>query len=309
MTNDRPSSLVKFTDASQGIDILQRQCVPWLAPHLIHGPFENSAYTELGFNKVDLSEALMKTIASLVFSPEGPHLEGKNPLKRAIRRWRSEDRFHTEEEVMAVLKELLSSMIDPYFDNVTTYFNAWKAFANDIYILSLYEDHTNLACWDQMTDDHRGLGIRFKCGNSAHEQLADYLVLDPEPVQYCNMRKTIVALKRQVEIILDNAPEPSQSEFKENLLVKGKYLNKQKEWRCFYKYSNDRNIEAQIVSEGVIYKHFLPKEIMAIYLGADMKQEDKKNVMDLIKKSYGQVKVFQAKAHGLEFKLDFQALN
>ena len=117
MERDNPGSLFKFVPFQEAESILSDGHMEWIAPHLLHDPFENSLKTTLGFNRAQLEAEMIQRITTMIFAFDDPSGEGKGtPIQKAIRRWRNEDRFQTEEEVEAAMSEVVTGLVEQHYE-------------------------------------------------------------------------------------------------------------------------------------------------------------------------------------------------
>lgn len=120
----QPTSLVKFTDPEAGIRILSDSQLRWSAPVLFEDPFELNHHSTLNFDSCKLLSSRVKSTLGLIFSRGDPM--GSSPPIKAIRRWRSEDRFDNEEEAQEVLSELLTSMVQHRESEMLRLMRDWR---------------------------------------------------------------------------------------------------------------------------------------------------------------------------------------
>lgn len=297
MGKNTPLSLVKYTTAAVGISGLKNKKLRWSAPHVFPDPFENSADTDLGFDQSDLTKMAVRNIAAMIFSRDDP-LGEANPIKKAVRRWRAEDRFHSEEEAVEALSELLPTMINQRFVEVEAYFKSWVRYAYNARVLCLSDCFDDMSCWESFGDQHRGIAIRFKVGD-------EYCVSNPKRISYRSQRSVVTTLREQVAIFVGEESSGDPEKLEEKLLVKSKLLSGQKEWRCI-------SIPKDLLDPGsgemsVAYedRSFSAGEVTAVYLGAAIGDMERDDLLALLAKDYPKSKVYQGQAKETEYALDF----
>ena len=133
------TSLVKFTDAESALRILTDASLRWSAPSLFNDPFELDHHSKLNFDSRTLLIACVKSTLGMIFSRDDP--KGSSPLLKAVRRWRVEDRFDSEEEAQDVLSELLLSMVQQREPEMLSLMREWQQFSRSVRILCLTESH------------------------------------------------------------------------------------------------------------------------------------------------------------------------
>lgn len=296
MSNKQPTSLVKFADAEAAIQILSDAKLRWSAPSLLKDPFELSHRSNLNFDSKGLLVACVKATLALIFSRDEP--TGNSPLIKAVRRWRSEERFDSEDEASIVLNELLASMVQHRDPELIELMLDWKRYASHLRILSLSDCHENLNLWDSHGDRHGGVAIRFDCSE-------DSSLEKPVAVSYSDTRPEISTLNEQLAVVMDPREIRFQDYFPDKFLYKSKSLSKEKEWRLL------RTVETNQTDESLWFEDigFAPAEIKAVYLGADIAKSTKQKLITLLQGQYPKAKQFQAFARKNKFELDFERLN
>ncbi|PCH58638.1 MAG: hypothetical protein COC19_08335, partial [SAR86 cluster bacterium] len=175
MNYKQPTSLVKFADAATAKKILTDSRLRWKSPILFDDPFELSHETELSFDSNTLLVSCVKATLGLIFSRDDP--KGMSPLVKAVRRWRAEDRFDSEEEAQEILTELLNSMVTQRVPKILEVLQDWKVYASNLRILCLSSDHENPDLWYKFANKHQGVAIRLATGD-------DTSLAEPMQVSY-----------------------------------------------------------------------------------------------------------------------------
>lgn len=296
MSNKQPTSLVKFASAESAIRILSQSSLRWSAPSAFKDPFELDHKSSLHFDSKGLLVACVKKTLGLIFSRDEP--VGNSPLIKAIKRWRAEDRFDSEDEATDVLSELLSSMVQHREPEMLQIMRDWKLYSSNLRILCLTETHDDAILWDRYGDNHTGVAIRLASGE-------DTSLEKPMPVSYSEKKPEISSLKEQIDILMDQAEVRVQEGFQDKFLCKSKAESQHKEWRLL------KTIEPSSVDEHTWHEDigFPSHEVKAVYFGAEMNSEKKLELNTLLLSKYPKVKVFQAKAFGDRFELDFERIN
>lgn len=296
MSTKQPASLVKFTDAETAIRILSDAKLRWSAPSLLNDPFELSHRSSLNFDSKGLLVACVKTTLGLIFSRDEP--AGSSPLIKAIRRWRAEERFDTEDEATEVLNELLASMVQRRDPELIEIMQDWRRYTSSLRILSLADSHENLTLWESYGDRHSGIAIRFGCGE-------DTSLEKPQAVNYSDTRPEISTLNEQIGIIMDQQEIRLQDYFPDKFLYKSKQLSKEREWRLLTSTDTVQQDES-LWFEDI---GFASTEIRAVYLGAGIEKNRKQEALALLQRKYPKTRQFQAVARKNKFELDFERLN
>jgi hypothetical protein len=296
VSTKQPTSLVKFTDGETAIRILSDAKLRWSAPCLLNDPFELSHHSILNFDSKGLLVACVKATLGLIFSRDEPL--GNSPLIKAVRRWRAEERFDSEDEATEVLKELLASMVQHRDPDLLEIMRDWKSYSRGLRILSLSDCHENLTLWESHGDRHCGVAIRFACGE-------DFSLEKPLAINYSDHRPEISSLSDQIGIIMEQQKVRFQDYFPDKFLYKSKLLSREKEWRLLKSVDTDQQDES-LWFEDI---GFASAEVRAVYLGAGIDKIRKQKVVALLQSQYPKARQFQAVAIQNKFELNFERLN
>ena len=95
------------------------------------------------------------------------------------------------------------------------------------------EKPNNIACWQRFADHHRGIALRFECGE-------DTGLPKPQSVILPDHAPVVTNRQEQLEIIYGRRNAPTADEFPAKLLIKGRHDHLEQEWRCFETAPNSR---------------------------------------------------------------------
>ena len=291
MAYDDIASLVKFCTIETGLKILHSQSLRWSAPSQFNDPFELSHNTRLEFGTEGLLKAVIKDAITMLFGPNEP--TGKsNKLVAAIARWRSEDRFQSEDEAEVVLRQLLGQIVEQHYITIDAYMSEWREFAAGLRICSFSDKPDNMVNWLQYGSNHSGIAMKFSCGE-------DTSLPQPQRMTYSTVPPVITDLSEQVDVIYGRRPAPDPEDFINKLLVKDKNRSTEKEWRCF---------STDTADDGLYYTNndFSATELKAVYFGLATSVEDKEAILKIIKEKYSKTRVFQAVGLAGRYAIEFE---
>ena len=297
MERRQPNSLVKFTTAESAIKILTEGKLRWSAPCCFHDPFELDHRSALNFDSRALLLAAVKNTIALIFSRDEPR--GGSPLIKAIRRWRAEERFESEEEAHEVLSELLQSMVTQREPELLSIMRDWRNYSKSLRVLCMSDGHEDINLWHTYSDNHTGAAIRFGCAE-------DSSLASPHPVHYTERKPEITPLSEQIEILINQSNIRVQDSFPEKFLTKAKPNSKEKEWRFLREASGNPSHDETSWFEDV---PFPLTEVRAVYLGSAIDSKNKEQLLSLVKRKYQKVKIFQAQPLHHKYELDFERIN
>ncbi len=230
----------------------------------------------------------------MLFGPSEP--SGKsNKLVAAVARWRDEERFGSEEEAAAVLKQLLSQVAQQQQESINAYLATWQQFSRELRICCFSDKPANMSAWQRYADNHAGIALRFSAG-------IDTALPEPHRLAYTATPPLVTSLQEQIAVTYGREPAPTSSLFMEKFTTKNKVNNTEREWRCFSSDTDSANADEQLWYSN---KTFSSPELKAVYLGLVMPSQDRQTVVKLIKEKYKQTKVYQAQLIKGRYEIEF----
>lgn len=296
---DSPESLVKFCTAGTAEQILSGRRLRWSAPHLLGDPFELDHQSELGFDPLTLLDGVIRAATGMIFSREPPR--SNSSLATVVRRWREEERFASPEEAEEVLKELMSQVVDQRQHSIEEMMADWRKFTRELRLCCFSAKPDSLSCWQLFADRHRGLALRFRCG--------EYTSLEaPRAVEYSSNRPEITSFREQLNAILYQEKINAQARFAEKFLVKPPVCSEEQEWRCFF-HATDM-ASSREPDDGLWYddRPFEQSDLAAVYFGAFIPANQKQRIATLVRESYPDARLFQASPVPGRYEVEFSRL-
>lgn len=296
-----PETLVKYTDAVTAKKIIERGCLRWSSPELFRNPWELKMRPDLGFDELTVNKAMLNMATSLIFTRNLPAGNNQHPLYKAIRRWRAEDRFTTEEEAFEALTELLASTPELLHERLKNITDAWSDLVAHARVICLSETHQNIQSWDRYAANHEGVALRFLSDDST-------AIANPQPVTYSTVRPQITSLREQVDDMVGLKKAAGTDTFPQKMLLKSKWDAAEKEWRCIKVIGDDDLDCGEDVEDWYCDLAFQTSELRCVYFGFNIDANDRDEIIGLIQKSYSGVSLFQGiQADGV-YELSFERI-
>ena len=293
MATDTVSSLIKFCPIDTGIKILSTQSLRWSAPHLFDDPFELHHGSRPDLSAASLLDVLLREALIMLFGPDAP--TGRhNRLVNVMARWREQQRFCDEDEAKVVLSELLGQIAELQERHVQEYLRQWQNFARAARIVCFSERPHNVACWQRFADCHRGIALRFDCGDNTS-------LPKPQRVAYHTYAPMVTSQQEQLEVIYGRRNLPTPGEFPEKLLVKGRQDSLEQEWRCLDSAQTGTDDPALCYD----LRRFPAHELRAVYFGALTTPADRETIAKLLRGSYPAAKIYQTATLPGRYELEF----
>jgi hypothetical protein len=283
VASEAVSSLIKFCTVDGGIKILSSQALRWSAPNLFGDPFELQYQSRPDASAATLLEALLREALIMLFGPDAP--SGRhNRLVNIMARWREQQRFCDEDEARSVLTDLLGQIAELQEKQIEQYLQEWRKFAAGTRIACFAEKPNNINNWVRYADQHRGIALRFECGEGTG-------LPKPQAVQYQAHAPVVTSQQEQLDIIYGRRSAPTAADFTEKLLTKGRHAHLENEWRCF---AGALQSEIEDESDWYDIRQFPAHELRAVYFGVFTPQQDKEVVYKLLRANYPTAKLYQA---------------
>ncbi len=290
---DVVSSLVKFCPIDAGVKILSTQTLRWSAPHLFSDPFELDYQSQPDVSTEGLLDVLLREALIMLFGPNAP--SGRhNRFVNIMARWREQERFCDEAEAHEVLRELLGQIAEIQTRHVNDHMNQWRSFARATRIACFSEKPGNVACWQRFADRHRGIALRFECGEGTG-------LPKPQPVSYQSIAPMVTSRQEQLEVIYGRRNAPTADDFPAKFLIKGRQDHLEQEWRCFETSADSEEDSSQWFD----LRKFPAHELRAIYFGVLMSEADKDLIAKLMRANYPTAKIYQAGSVPGRYEIEF----
>ncbi len=282
-----------YLSAEQGLALLETGLLNWSAPHTWHNPFELTQDTDLPFAQQQLKRAVLKGLSSLIFGPQPPEGIPDHPIPKAVQRWRTSQRFISEEEVEQDLGKIVDGLISQQQEALETILEDWRNFYRSHRYLRLFKENKNAQLWRSYADNFRGMAFKFDVSES------DSSFAEVSPVKYQTEPLVITKLSEQVDHILGMREANPQRRFKKLALSQPKELSAEKEIRACMQVSEEQQ-------DWHIAMPFQGGELKAVYLGNYFPQQHIDKVKQLLNEKYYHAVLYQL---GIDDKLLALALN
>ena len=294
-----PEYLYKYAYYETGLKILSSGNFRWSSPELFDEPFNVQQDPALDFDHVSVSTAMLKTASAMIFTRDLPDGNNDHPLYKAIKRWRSEDRFHDEGEAFDALSELLAPTPESLKSKISAMVNEWRRLVEHARVLCLSDTYKDLQSWRLHAENHRGVAFRFNCDRTG-------TLGNAKPVQYSPIRNQLSTLKEQVEDLVGIQRALPSTEYASKLLIKPKSDASEREWRCLKVLAEEDLDCGEDVEDWYLDEKFAPDELTAVYLGFAMSEDHRFEICSLIRQKYPRATVYVAAPVADSYEIEFQ---
>ncbi len=296
-----PEYLYKYASYESSLKILTSGNFRWSSPELFDEPFNIRQDPGLDFDHASVSTAMLKSASAMIFTRDMPDGNNDHPLYKAIRRWRSEDRFHDEEEAFDALSELLAPTPESLKSKIATMVTEWRMLVEHARLLCFSDTFKDLQSWRLYAENHKGIALRFNCESNGTLGSA-------RQVEYSSTRNRLSTLKEQVDDLVGiNRALPS-TEYASKLFIKPKSDASEREWRCLQVLAEEDLDCGEDVEDWYLDAPFRADELTAAYLGFAMSEEHKDEICDLIRTHYPRATIYLASPVAESYDIEFQKL-
>ncbi len=299
MSANTPDSLFKYLDANGALNTLQSRSLRWSSPACFVDPFEISVVPSLPFEINSLLDSTIKLASSMIFAPEQP--KGDSPLVNAIKRWREESRFGSQEEAIPVLRELLGKMVEHRSTQLEGALNQWQEHIRNLRLCCFSSKSDIPQAWEKFADCHRGVVLRFASSDSPFDLAS--------PIVYQSDRAHLTTIREQLGSILHNRKDAMVERFKDLHLVKSSHLKVESEWRCCTTATQKISVDQVDVQQWHDLRRFNPDALTGIYFGIGCADEFKQEISSLAKSQFPSAKLFQANLSKVTFTIEFEKVS
>lgn len=292
-------TLFKFLSPESAINVLHSGSLRWSSPQRFKDPFELGGQTRLNFDTSSLLDSMVQFASSLIFAPEGP--TGDSPLINAINRWRTEERFSSEEEAHGVLRELLIKMVEYRLSQIEANLALWQTHIRNTRVCCFFTDADRVNSWEQFAANHAGLALGFSGAEQSSFGVSKPVVYQAQPTQ-------LTSLKEQLGAILNNGKDDMVQRFHQHHRVKAPYRTSEAEWRCLTR--SKRPIDVDNHESDTWYDDlpFESNDLTHVYFGLATNNKTKASLRALVQAKYPQAKIYQTVKSRASFNLNFSEL-
>lgn len=269
---------------------LQSTTRKWSTPLMFNDPFDNQFDLDLPEPNENIAREAVEKFNQRLSSPEliQDNQHGSlTPALQLIQQVFLENPGvqHTEEELRELTDAALQGMRATKA-RVPETNREIRKLMSDVSIFCLSETRDNLLMWSHYANNHTGAVVEF-----LPLPEVDSPLICAQPVRYSEkMPKLDFSGLISVEQLTRQTIEMLT-------LTKSNDWGYEKEWRIVAGL-RDKSQPYEILP-------YAPEEVGSVYLGCKMNDDDKKEIIDIVKRKYPTAKIFQAEKHPSEFRLVF----
>lgn len=291
MTN-KPKVLYKYTTAEVGLKILETQTIRFSNPKTFNDPYDSDMPIVFE-NPKKLTKEYFIRLSSNTKKYARLGLNERNLLNDVI--------------------SLLKNDSHNFKLNPNSYLaEALKPFKQDMRILSLSNNNSNILMWGHYANSHKGIVIGFNT--------TEMFFRHPRKINYANdIPKLGSALINDLILTKDESLE----EFKMLLQTKSADWKYEEEYRCIFSVHRNYTFFSKNPSvckmhpnyikelknkENFIHQPFSSKCLNSVYIGLNTNIIDCHKIVAIVRNKYPQAKIYRAFLSENEFKVEFEEI-
>lgn len=171
----------------------------------------------------------------------------------------------------------------------------YRSHFSNVKVLCLSEINDNILMWSHYSEHHRGVMLAFRCVAEI-----DSVFGAAQPVVYCERMPRLFDDNLLIKMLSGQANANVREIYDKSVLSKAKDWAYEKEWRLVLNKTHAEQDYEDI--------RFSPQELATIYLGCQMPQEDRFELIAMASRHFPKTRIFQAKKHETEFKIEFEGI-
>jgi hypothetical protein len=266
---------------------------------LFNDPFDTQFDLNLGFDLDDFPPRFLAEYEALIYGKEEPKVDKRHPIGFTIHALRVLRHKIPQAEVLG---EKARAALEKGVSNVRRLLEAtnqrWREHLRRMRVFCVAEEHDDLLMWAHYADSHRGAVIKFKC---LPEPEFDTALCAARRVEYRREIPVLASLDDWVKRSTGQIRLDFSNLFHNMAFTKSDHWSYEKEWRCWTDLPRG---QGELRDFCLIF----PQEVHSIYLGCNIRDRDRLDLMGLLAGDFSHVEVYQAKPSKSRFELEFHRL-
>lgn len=240
----------------------------------------------------------MNEIKEIVLSKKDVELDERNEWSRAIALLKEKVKGYGyyEHEVRAIVLPILETMKQLLEDTRNDYNKAWTEFLPRLRVFSVSEEKDNILMWSHYADYHTGVVLKL---DVLSEQ--DNPLCVAQPVIYRSAPPSFFTAREWIDEIIGVKAIDHEKLYWEYAYVKSDTWTYENEWRVWDLLAT---VQPEFFSDYPLY----PKELVEIYFGSKIREEDRKAIVLSAKTINPEIRFFQAIKSSDRYALDFREI-
>ncbi|MEZ4752953.1 MAG: DUF2971 domain-containing protein [Bdellovibrionota bacterium] len=305
LTHDQ-NIFYKYVSIDTLFKVLTNKTLKWSSPELFNDPFDTHVVIDFDFNKEELEDLILETIAKTLASGEAPRGDGKSLYFIAIKAaWEKNNSKDLSEGFWREkMRPFAQAQVSSIFEGIQKNNSTWENALNKMRILCLSTNDNSIPMWAHYTGNHRGAMLVFE-----NFETKANCFWTANQVAYSEQLPVFMSLEDITRHTLGLYTTHIPDSYKQFAYNKHSSWSYEEEWRIAFIEGSGHPLEQFTVKKEELasYVKFDPQELTEVRLGYSIEQGEKERLIDLISHNpdLGHVKVRQAIANRKNRKFDF----
>jgi hypothetical protein len=288
------TSFFKYTNRQTALLILQNRTLRYSSPSAFNDPFDMQFDFRLQLDDVPrIRQMTLDKLWDAHYSPDG--LPAGNVLGALITCFRGVFPKLTREEFDHEFGEALDQSLARLPASIETFNIEFRKQMEDVKVLCLSERNDSILMWSHYAELHQGVVFEFACVPALDSTWGAAI-----PVMYDNMPRIfdddlLIGLGSG-QVSMASKPEIDKL-LNTYVTAKAADWAYEREWRVVLHRTNPRQPTEDL--------RFDPRELVAVYLGCRITNDDEAAIAPTIRALYPQTRIFKAHKKPDEFSLAF----
>lgn len=270
----------KYVTADAAKAILSSCTLKWSSPQLFNDPFDVPRRAKLPFTVDELQEAMREELIAVL---EGRVQTVHPVLRHLYGALRNVADAHQRELLLDEVRTSLRNMTPTSTKALEMFGDMWRQMVPTLRILCLSEVNDSPMMWAHYAENNKGAVLRF----DVIDDLDTNLLL-AHSVTYSPHDPTLPGKEVWARSLVRHEPMPWQEYFRDYYYVKRMEWQHEREWRVI-SYAPDGE------SALFHYDGFHPRELSAVYLGANTSPDDEAAIAARLSGRFAHVSLYRSR--------------
>lgn len=291
------SHFFKYASFETAVRVIDSKGFRWSSPTKFNDPFDHQVGFSLPFSPEEFSHALTSSIERIMFSDAEPAVTATTLFSVLTLKLRDVRHKLPRNEVLRDLSQSSSESAAMLRDSITKLNAVVQDQLCHSRVFCVSERFDNIVMWSHYADQHKGVVFKLRCIDEI-----DNTLLAARKVQYTKAFLPFPNADAYARHLTGEQPIDFASLIWNIAYIKHVDWHYEEEWRVHISLFNE--------PPGDGYSIYIenPRVFEAIYLGCNMEQERRKEIVGLVRRCLPETEVFVGSKSGTSFELSFSQL-
>lgn len=296
-THDR-SNFYKFATKAVAKIMIEHRTIRWRTPLQFNDPFDTQTRLIASVDVDAYADRFVHRLGEIAFSPEVPaYYDLTSELHLAAMVMRRTTPVNKRDEALAYLRDGALESARVITESLADISDELAAQLQHGRVFCLTEKINNVVMWSHYAEEHKGVGFKFRVLDDI-----DHPFCIAKPVAYSDDYICIGNSIQMADHFSRAVPIDLVELAWQLVYIKHSDWSYENEWRCYWP------LLGEPVGTGYIDPVQDPRIFEAIYLGCNMGEGDKEDIIDHVRRHLPDAEVYQARKSRTSFDLTFDRI-